>query len=923
MLHGRDIELARLDALIEDARRGTAGSVVVHGEPGVGKSALLAEVLSTLSGVRVLRTQGLESESPLAFAALHRLLRPVLDLVGRLPEPQAHALGVAFGQETGTVEPFLVAVATLSMLTEAAEQQPVVCVVDDAHWLDVASTDALLFATRRLEADPVAMVFAARDTDARTFTPEGVPSLRLDGLDAAAVRALLAENTSVVIAAEVIDRLLAETGGNPLALVELPAGLSDAQLGGTAPLPPQLMLTTGVERVFLDRSRRLTTGAQTLMLVAVADDTGQLATVQRAAATLRVGPDAVAEAERSGLLAISGDTVTVRHPLVRSAVYQAATANERREVHRALADALDALEDSDRATWHRAVAADGPDEKLVAALDQVGARAERRGGYRAAADAYERAAELTADPLAKAGRQLAAARNAWASGQTARSSRLLSAARGRADDPLLLADIDRLRGRIAVNVGSAADAHRIFTQAAEQVAVHEPVRALEMAVAAAVARSHGIDSGARLPADTIDVTVSPQDTARTRCLKHLLVSTRHDIAGDRASAFDELHAAQATALGAADTLADLDLLGNLANAALHLGDDEAHRHFYALMLSTARENGDGMAVLYALQRVPFSHYVGGQWAALRNSSEEAVTLGLSVGQVAATAAPRAWLTLLAALEGRPDYDERLTSLEALVAAHPPVGILAQPVEDLTRWAKGIKALFAGDANGALHQFRQMAAASWPMQLPALMLMSAQDRIDAAVRSDDRTQARAWVQDLEAFAAGTGLPWAQAAAAFGRAMSSEHDDAEQGDRVSELFETSLAHHAAANRPYDRARVQLAYGEFLRRNQRRVDARSQLRAALVTFEDLHAGPLVERAGQELRASGETARKRDPSTALNLTPMELKVAELVSQGLSNKDVAAQCWVSPRTVAFHLRNVFTKTGVTSRGELAHLQLT
>ena len=923
VLHGRDIELARLDALIEDARRGTAGSVVVHGEPGVGKSALLAEVLSTLSGVRVLRTQGLESESPLAFAALHRLLRPVLDLVGRLPEPQAHALGVAFGQETGTVEPFLVAVATLSMLTEAAEQQPVVCVVDDAHWLDVASTDALLFATRRLEADPVAMVFAARDTDARTFTPEGVPSLRLDGLDAAAVRALLAENTSVVIAAEVIDRLLAETGGNPLALVELPAGLSDAQLAGTAPLPPQLMLTTGVERVFLDRSRRLTTGAQTLMLVAVADDTGQLATVQRAAATLRVGPDTVAEAERSGLLAISGDTVTVRHPLVRSAVYQAATANERREVHRALSDALDVLEDSDRATWHRAVAADGPDEKLVAALDQVGARAERRGGYRAAADAYERAAELTADPLAKAGRQLAAARNAWASGQTARSTRLLSAARGRADDPLLLADIDRLRGRIAVNVGSAADAHRIFTQAAEQVAVHEPVRALEMAVAAAVARSHGIDSGARLPADTIDVTVSPQDTARTRCLKHLLVSTRHDIAGDRASAFDELHAAQATALGAADTLADLDLLGNLANAALHLGDDEAHRHFYALMLSTARENGDGMAVLYALQRVPFSHYVGGQWAALRNSSEEAVTLGLSVGQVAATAAPRAWLTLLAALEGRPDYDERLTSLEALVSAHPPVGILAQPVADLTRWAKGIKALFAGDAIGALHQFRQMAAASWPMQLPALMLMSAQDRIDAAVRSDDRTQARAWVQDLEAFAAGTGLPWAQAAAAFGRAMSSEHDDAEQGDRVSELFETSLAHHAAANRPYDRARVQLAYGEFLRRNQRRVDARSQLRAALVTFEDLHAGPLVERAGQELRASGETARKRDPSTALNLTPMELKVAELVSQGLSNKDVAAQCWVSPRTVAFHLRNVFTKTGVTSRGELAHLQLT
>ncbi|MCW2767903.1 MAG: transcriptional regulator, LuxR family [Nocardioides sp.] len=925
VLHGRDVELARLVALIEDARGGTAGSVVVHGEPGVGKSALLAEVLSTVSDVRVLRTQGLESESPLAFAALHRLLRPVLDLVERLPEPQARALGVAFGQEVGTVEPFLVAVATLSMLTEAAEEQPLVCVVDDAHWLDSASTDALLFATRRLEADPVAMVFAARDTDDRTFAPVGVPSLRLEGLDAASVQALLAENAPVVVAAEVTDRLLAETGGNPLALVELPTGLSDAQLAGSAPLPSQLMLTAGVERVFLDRSRRLSAAAQTLMLVAVADDTGQLATVQRAAATLGVPPKAVAETERSGLLVISGDTVTVRHPLVRSAVYQAVTANERREVHRALADALDSLEDSDRATWHRAAAADGPDEDLAAALDQVGVRAERRGGFRAAADAHERAADLTADPIAKAGLQLAAARNAWASGQTARSSRLLSAARERADEPLLLADIDRLRGRIAVNVGSAADAHRIFTQAAEQVAVHEPVRALEMAVAAAVARSHGIDSGARLPTDTINVDASPHDTPRTRCLKHLLLSTRHDIAGDRASAFDQLHAAQATALGAADTLADLDLLGNLANAALHLGDDNAHRHFYALMLSTARENGDGMAVLYALQRLPFSQYVGGQWASLRNSSEEAVTLGLSVGQVAATTAPRAWLTLLAALEGRPDYDERLTSLEALVAVHPPVGILAQPIADLTRWAKGIRALLAGDAAGALHQFRQMAAASSPMQLPALMLMSAQDRIDAAVRAGDRTQALAWVEDLDAFAAGTDLPWARAAAAFGRARSSEHDEVSEGSegsRVAELFEAALTHHDAATRPYDRARVQLAYGEFLRRHQRRVDARVQLRAALETFEDLHSRPFAERAGQELRASGETARKRDPSTALDLTPMELKVAQLVSQGLSNKDVAGQCWVSPRTVAFHLRNVFTKSGVTSRGELAHLDL-
>jgi DNA-binding CsgD family transcriptional regulator len=436
-----------------------------------------------------------------------------------------------------------------------------------------------------------------------------------------------------------------------------------------------------------------------------------------------------------------------------------------------------------------------------------------------------------------------------------------------------------------------------------------------MAVVAAVGQSHGADSGARIAIDTIDVDVSPSDTPRIRCLKQLLVSTRRDIAGDRSAALTQLRSALETALSAPDSRADLDLLGNLGNAALHLGDDDAHRRFYALMLSTARQNGDGMTVLYALQRLSFAQYVGGQWTALRTTADEAVALGLSVGQGPSTAAPQAWLTLLAALQGRPDYDERLAALEDLVGAHPPVGILAQPVEDLTRWAKGNRASLAGAATEALHQFRQM-------RIPVLMSMAAQDRIDAAVRGGDRDQAERWVEDLESFGAGTGLPWVHAAAAFGRAVAREQDDVGDGSRVRELFETSLAHHAAANRPYDRGRAQLAYGQFLRRSNRRVDARSHLRAALSTFEDLHADPLADRAREELRASGETTRKRDPSTLLNLTPMERKVAELVAQGLSNKDVAAECWVSPRTVAFHLRNVFNKLGISSRGQLARLDL-
>ena len=922
MLQGRDAERKRLAALVASARAGRAAVLVVLGDPGVGKSALLDDLVARAEAdqenhaVRVLTTTGIASEAPLPFAALHRLLRPALAW-GRLPPPQARALRVAFGHEDGDaaqVEPFLVGLATLSVLAEAADDKPVLCVIDDAHWLDMASANALLFAARQLQADRVAMVFAGRDGDAGAggFSPDSLPVARLAGLEPTAARCLLAQRGGQPPSDEVADRLLAETGGNPLALLELPTELRVDQLSGTVPLPFRLTLTARVERAFLERTRRASTGVQALLLVAAADDTGRASVVHNAAITFGMDAAAWDEAERSRLLTVVDDRVSVRHPLVRSAVYQSATSLERRRAHAALAQALD--DDPDRQSWHRALATSGPDPAVADALHGVAERAERRGAYKAAADAFDRAAGLTAADSERAMRLFAAARNAWSAGDAARASALCTSARALADDRLLRADIDRLRGRIEFNVGSADDAHRILTRAAEQVAARDPIRALEMAVAAAVAQSHGVDSGARLPLDAVDVGASPSDTPRTRCLKQLLVSIRHDIAGQHGAALMHLHTALETALSAPDSRGDLDLLGNLGNAALHLGDDDAHRQFYALMLSTARDNGNGMSVLYALQRLSFGQYMAGEWAALRNSSEEAVALGLSVGQRASTATPQAWLTVLAAVQGRPDYDERLAAVEDLVGGHPPVGVLAQPVEDLIRWAKGIRALLGGAPADALHQFRQM-------RQPVLVSMAAQDRIEAAVHAGDSDQAERWVADLDTFAAETGLPWVQATSSLGRALIMDQDGGD-GARVSGLFQTSLSHHASANRPFDRARVQLTYGQFLRRHQRRVEARGPLRAALSTFEDLRAEPFADRARQELRASGETARKRDPSTLLNLTPMERKVAELVRLGLSNKDVAAQCWVSPRTVAFHLRNVFTKLEISSRGELARLDL-
>ena len=906
MLVGRDLETAHLAGLLRQARHGSSASLVVHGEPGVGKSALLDALVADAGAALVLRTQGVEVEAPLAFAALHRMLLPVMRLREGLAGPQARALRVAFGEEDGpSIEPFLVAVATLSMLTSAAEESTVLCVVEDAHWLDSATADALLFCARRLGADRVLMVFSARDGAATPFRPDGIGELHLAGLDPAAARELLDRRLGDVPAPEVTERLIAESGGNPLALLELPAELSPSQLGGSSPLPEQLHLTTRVEQAFLDRSRLLPPPVQSVLLLAAADDTGELAVVRRAASTLGVAEQALEAAVASGLLIAEAQKVKVRHPLVRSALYQGATGEQRRTAHRALADALAGLGESDRETWHRAAAAEGPDLEVVAALEGVGSRAERRGGYAAAMTAYERAAALSAEAPQRAALTFAAARTAWACGQAAASRALLSTARAAATDPVLLSDIARLRGHIEVNIGSATDAHQIFIDAAHAVHDADPLRALEIAVAAAIMRTYAVDSGASLQSGDIFVKPSAGDTPRTRCLKQMLVAMTATTEEDWSGAV----AALDSALASGEEVDDIAVLGNLGNAALQLGDDAAQQRFYTLALSRARDHGAVTAVVYALQRLCFGHLLAGDLAAVRTTAEEALALGQSIGERAMTAPPMAWLTLLAALQDRDDYDNRLGDLDEVVAAHP-LGILTDPVHDLTRWAKGIRAAGEGDAFGALHHLSRF-------RLPVLARMAAVERIDAAVRAGEPDLARRWVNELAGFAEATGRPWALATVAYGRAMTSA--DAREAEA---LFQDALSHHLRSGRRLDEARTHLAYGEWLRRTQRRVDARQHLRHALETFGDEHAETLVRRATQELRASGETARKRDVSTLVKLTPMELKVAQLVASGLSNKDVAAQIWVSPRTVAFHLRNVFAKAGVTSRGELAQLEL-
>jgi len=600
VLVGREPERQLLAALIEGARGGSAGTLVVRGEPGVGKSALLDELVAGAGDATVLRTQGLEVEAPLAFAALHRLLRPVTRLRGGLPEPQARALRVAFGEEEGAaVEPFLVGVATLSILTAAAEENTVLCVVDDAHWLDAATAGALLFCAHRLGADRVALVFAARDAAWGTFDPQGLRELVVTGLDPDASRALLQARLGAATGAEVVERIVAETRGNPLALLELPAELTPDQLSGVDPLPSQLHLTARVEQLFLDRSRRLPPTVQTMLLLAAADDSGEPDVVRRAAAALDLADADLQAAADSGLLVQSASSLSFRHPLVRSAVYQAATAAQLRQVHRALAEALSGHGNPDREAWHRAYAAEGPDPEVVGALERAGTRAQRRGGHFAALAAYERAAALCDDPAQRTELTFAAARSAWACGRAGQAQALLSKAREATDDPLLLADVARLRGHIEVNLGSAPEAHRIFVEAAQAVYPIDPARALDIGVAAAVMRTFGADSGTPLPVTDALVVPVAGDPPRTLCLRHMLVAMTQVAEGDSYAATTALD----RALELGDQVDDRDVLWNLANAALQLGADQAQQHFYGYALSRAREAGAVTAVVYCLQRL--------------------------------------------------------------------------------------------------------------------------------------------------------------------------------------------------------------------------------------------------------------------------------------------------------------------------------
>lgn len=919
MLYGRARECTQIDQLLAAARERRSQALVVRGEPGIGKSALLGYAAEQASGLQILRTAGIQAESQLPFAAVHNLLLTVLDRADAIPERQNAALLSAFGLGPATAEDrFLISLAVLSILAEVAEAAPLLCLVDDAQWLDEPSADALTFAARRVQAEGIVVLFAARDDPTKPFVAQCLPELRIGGIDPSAAGVLLAEHTGAPVAASVRDRLVADTLGNPLALAESARSLSAAQIAGRDPLPDQLPVGHDLERLFLDRAAELPADTQTVLLVAAAHDTGQLDTVLRAAEVLGVEAaaldQALEQAETSGLLKIDSAVVSFVHPLVRSAIYRNAVTARRQEVERALADVLDAAVDADRKAWHLAKAAAGPDPEVADALHAAAERARARGGHAAAAAAFDRAAALTTEPELAAARLAEAANAAWLAGQPDRARTLLDQAAALAGAPALRARVEHLRGSIEGDCGTPSAAYAILIAGSELVMSADPARAAQMLSDAGLFAWAGGDL-ARLSdvSRRFEELPSSDDGLAGFVGAHIIVGLAGLLRGDTSSTAARLRQAADLAGASKEPRA----LTGAAAGAMFVGDDVRAIDLFCTAVALTRTAAEAANLPRLLAPLAMVETMTNRYAAALADATEGLRLAEETGQHNPAAHLRSVLALIAAVQGRAQ-DCRDLATAALTRA---IGQRLGPHAAIASWALALLDLGAGRAHEAFDRLEALAGAAPGEGNQIVMLMATADLVEAAARTQHQAAATAATKKLQWWATDTGAPWANALAARCHGLLAV--DSASPDDQDRHFAEALRLHAPVGRPFDMARTQLLYGENLRRRRRRADARKYLRAAHETFERLGATPWAEQAGKELLATGETARKRDVGTADQLTPQELQIARFVSRGETNRSIATLLFLSPRTVDYHLRKIFAKLGLTSRAELIRMALT
>ncbi|MEW2353707.1 AAA family ATPase [Spirillospora sp. NPDC029432] len=898
MLRGRETEREAVAGLVAAAADGTGRALVLRGQPGVGKSALLEYAAGAAApGTRVLRATGSEPEQGLAFAALHQLLLPVTGGLDALPEPQRDAVRGALGLAPAASDArFLVSAGALSLLTEAAaDGGGLLCLVDDLQWSDQASLDALLFAARRLTGTGVAMLFAMRDGAGPLV--RDVPELRVGDLDPGSAAELLDERAPM--AAPVRDRIVALTGGNPLALREAADLLTADQLAGRAPLPDPLPVGPAL---FGDQVARLPAAARPLLLAAAVEGQGDLDLVLRAAGRLGASADALDAVEAAGLAEADGARLRLRHPLVRSAVYASAGPAERRRAHAALAGVLGETGDRDRAAWHRAAATAGRDEEAAAGLAAAAGRARSRGGYADAAAALARSADLTPDRAVRARRLADAATAAWLGGRPGQAESCLAAARELAGDPALRADLLGLRGRFELNSGDADEARRILQDAAELVRDSDPERSLELLADASEAAAQVGDHAAIIEIGR------RAEALPGGFLRQVVAGSGAMLAGDHDRGAPLLRAA----LESADGLTQAAELLWASAAASYLGEADAAAALIVRAGRAARGSGMTGQLPVVLEYVATAERISGRFALSAAIAEEGLALARETGYANSPAGHLANLAAVAAVQGRREDCERYAQ-EALAIAIPHrIGLRA----GVAAYALGLLDLGLGRFAAAHARFQGMVTAGPGAGHPTSVWRSTPDRVEAAAACGETGAARDAVAAYERWSAAARTPESQALLARCRALL------EDGDKAVALYEEALRLHAAdgGGSPFEAARTGLLYGERLRRAQRTSEARGPLRTAADTFQRLGAAPWARRALNELRAAGERAAAPAPDALAALTPQELRIARLVADGASNRDVAARLFLSPRTVEYHLYKIYPKLGVSSRTELARL---
>jgi DNA-binding CsgD family transcriptional regulator/tetratricopeptide (TPR) repeat protein len=890
-----------LDQVLTDVKHGEHAVLVLRGEAGEGKTTLLDYLGDKASGVRIIRVTGVESEMKLPYAGLHQLCVSMLRQVNRLPDPQRDALCVAFGLIDGdgkAPDRFLVGLAALTLLSEAASNKPLVCVIDDVQWLDAPSAQALAFVARRLRADPVALVFAQLEpSDDGEMV--GLPELVVTGLDDRDARTLLASAVPALRDERVRDRILAEARGNPLALLELPAELTSTELGEWSGVPERESRSGPVEEAYVRRLRALPAPTQQFLLLAAIEPVGDPTVLWRAATRLGLDEDVAAPAEASGLISL-GTRVRFAHPLVRSAVHRSASRPDLQRAHRALADVTDRRTDPDRRAWHLAAATTAPDEALAAELDRCASRARARGGLAAAAIFLRRATELTPDLTRRGERAVAAAQEAMAAGAPDTAEELLTTAEMADLKGLQLARLERVHAQLVFARSRGTDAPVLLLDAARRLTPLDVPLAretyLEALLAAMFAGAGRLepDEGMRTVAEA--ARSLPSDPGSQDLVELLLDGLSAQFTQGYATAVPTLRRAL-VANRARDGVTLICLTSSLV--AMELWEASAWLELLGRHVRGARESGTLSLLPMALDYLASYYLQAGDFAIATALTEEAAALNAAIHTVPPPYTP----TMLAAWRGDQQGTGKLTEVgiqdafprgegSALVLTEYAAVVLNN---GLGRYAEALAAaqrVSSGD---------QLVARSWVLA----------ELVEAAARLEQWDVGEEALRELTERTQASGTSWALGTEARARALLSRGPDADG------LYRTAIDKLRDCGMHAHLARAHLAYGEWLRRNNRRADARDQLRRAHDLLTHMGAEAFAERARNELLATGETVRKRTPDTALDLTPQESLIASLARDGQTNQEIGAELFISPRTVEWHLRKVFAKLAISSRREL------